>query len=66
MGRNSHIEHYSRSISCGNWMSSVYFNHDAFDLMFSKDEQGNKTRHTHDGAGRLLSIEQASEDGFLL
>ena len=46
MGRNLTLSTMARQYHAGNWMSSVYFNHDSFDLMFSKDEQGNKTRHT--------------------
>ena len=55
MGRNSHIEHYARSQKeSGTWLSSVYSNYDAFHLTGAKDEDGNKTTYSYDGAGRLM------------
>ena len=62
MGRNCHIEHYERSQKrSGDWMSSVYSNYDAFHLTSIKDENGNKTIYSYDGAGRLISTKKDSQ-----
>jgi RHS repeat-associated protein len=56
-GRIAHVEHYTRSNKAsGDWLSSIYYDYDAFHMTSQKDEEGDKTTYTYDGAGRLATL----------
>jgi RHS repeat-associated protein len=56
-GRIAHVEHYTRSNKAsGDWLSSIYYDYDAFHMTSQKDEEGDKTTYTYDGVGRLATL----------
>lgn len=62
MGRLNHIEYYERgSKGSRDGFKREYFDYNAFHMTSEKDEEGNRTTYSYDGAGRLISLKKDAQ-----
>lgn len=62
MGRLTHIEYYERgSKGSRDGFKRKYFDYNAFHLTGERDEGGNSTTYSYDGAGRLISLKKDTQ-----
>lgn len=62
IGRLNHIEYYKRgSTGSEEGFKRRYYDYGAFHLDQEKDEEGNRTYYTYDGAGRLSTLSKGDQ-----